>query len=111
MNLLLDTLSWIFLLGGGVFAVTGGLGLLRLPDFYCRIHAASLTDTLGTALIVVGLALQAGFTVPTTKLILIVVFMVFTNPTATHALAKAARRRGLQPVQLDCGGAGSSKNS
>ncbi|MEJ2178493.1 MAG: monovalent cation/H(+) antiporter subunit G, partial [Gammaproteobacteria bacterium] len=59
MELILDILSWLFLLGGSFFCLTGALGLLRFPEFFSRIHAASLTDTLGASLILIGLMLQA----------------------------------------------------
>ena len=104
MEMFLDILSWLCLLSGGFFAIVGGIGLVRLPDFFTRLHAASITDTLGTMLIMFGLILQAGFAQTSIKLLLIVVFMVVTNPTATHALAKAARHGGLKPYLHAPGG-------
>lgn len=98
MALALDILSWLLLLGGGVFLVTGGIGVLRLPDFFTRLHAAGLTDTLGAALTLLGLVLQAGLTLVTLKLLLIFAFLFFTSPTATHALAKAALHGGVRPL-------------
>lgn len=97
-DLLLGVVGWLCVLGGGFFTVTGGIGLLRLPDFYTRIHAASMTESLGAALILLGLMTQAGATLTTVKLLLILVFTVFTSPTATHALAKAALHGQLQPL-------------
>ena len=96
MTLLLDILSWIFLLAGSFFVLVSTIGLLRFPDFFTRLHAAGLADTLGILLIVLGLILQAGFTLVSVKLILIVVFIFFTSPAATHALAKAAIHGGLK---------------
>ncbi|MCP5420990.1 MAG: monovalent cation/H(+) antiporter subunit G [Gammaproteobacteria bacterium] len=90
MTLALDLLSWLALLGGLFFLAVGGIGLLRLPDFYTRLHAAGITDTLGAGLILLGLCFQGGWTQITIKLILILVFLWFTSPTATHALARAA---------------------
>ncbi len=97
MSLIADIASWTLLVGGAVFVVAGGIGLVRLPDFYSRMHAAGLVDTMGAGLIVAGLAIQAGFTQVTIKLGLILVFLFFTSPTATHAVAHAARVGGLKP--------------
>lgn len=94
----LDALSWFCLLAGGFFCVVGAIGLLRMPDFYTRMHAASVVDTLGAGLILLGLILQAGFTLVTVKLLMIGILLFFTSPTATHALARAAMLRGLHPV-------------
>ena len=100
MNELLDTASWIFLLGGGLFSVIGGAGMLRMPDFYTRMHAASITDTGGMVLMLAGLMLQAGLTLVTAKLVFVMIFLLMTSPTATHALARAALEDGIEP-QLD----------
>ncbi|MFT5448965.1 MAG: multicomponent Na+:H+ antiporter subunit G [Gammaproteobacteria bacterium] len=97
MGLLLDILSWALLLAGGFFVVVGSLGLVRMPDFFTRVHAASITDTLGAGLIVAGLLLQSPHWLGSVKLMLIMVFLVLTGPAATHALAKAALHAGLRP--------------
>ena len=97
MQLFLDVLSWAFILGGSFFAVVGGIGLLRLPDFYSRIHAAGMTDTLGVWFILIGLMLQAGARQVTIKLVLVLIFLLMTCPLASHALAKAAWLGGLKP--------------
>jgi len=97
VSLAIDILSWMLLIGGGLVVVAGGIGLLRMPDFYTRLHPAGVVDTLGVAAIVAGLMLQAGLTQVTIKLGLILVFIFFTSPTATHALAHAARVGGLKP--------------
>ena len=96
-----DVLSWALLMSGGVFLLVGGIGILRLPDFYCRIHAAGLTDTLGAGLILIGLMVQAGWTLVAVKLLLIFAFLFLTSPTATHALARAALLNGLKPHSGD----------
>lgn len=98
LDFLFDILSWICLLTGGFFGVTGAVGLLRFPDFYTRLHAASVTDTSCAGLIVVGLILQAGISLMSIKLLLILLILAYTSPTATHALAKAAMHGGLKPV-------------
>lgn len=94
---LLVYLSWVFLLAGGAFGIIGGLGLLRFPDFYTRLHAAGVTDTLCALLIILGLVLQAGLSQISLKLLLILLFLLFTTPTATHALARAALAGDLKP--------------
>lgn len=100
---LINILSWTFLLAGGAFGVIGGIGLLRFPDFYTRLHAAGVTETLCAILIVLGLVLQSGFSLLTIKLVLILVFLLFTAPTATHALARAAMVDEVEPQVAESG--------
>ena len=107
MKLVLDILSWVCLVAGGLVAVIGGVGLVRMPSFFTRMHAASLIDTLAAGLILLGLMLQAGLTLITVKLAVIGLLLLFASPTATHALAKAAVARGVDP--LDTGGAPSKQ--
>lgn len=96
--IVLDILSWGLLLAGTVFCVISAVGLLRMPDFFTRMHAASVADTLGAGLLLAGMMLQAGFTLVTVKLAAIGLLVFFTSPTATHALARAAIARGIGPV-------------
>ena len=98
MDELVDILSWICLLIGSFFAISGGVGLLRFPDFFSRLHPAGMTDTLGAGLILIGLMFQAGFSLVSVKLIMILGFLLLTNPTATHALAKSALQGKLRPL-------------
>ena len=97
MDLVIDIASWGFILAGVFFIFTGTLGMLRLPDFYTRLHAAGITDTLGTELLLVAMMLQAGWSLVTVKLLMISLFIFFTSPTATHAIANAANAVGLKP--------------
>ena len=99
MNLewLLDIVSWILLMAGCFFCIVGGIGLLRLPDFYTRTHAAGMTDTLGAALILLGLTLQATSWMVVVKLLIVQLFLFITSPTAGHALIRAAFSHGLKP--------------
>jgi len=101
MNAWIDPLSWVCLVGGGFFCMVGALGLLRMPDFYTRMHAASVIETLGAGLILLGLLFQAGFTLVAAKLVVIGLLIFFASPTATHALARAALERGLRPQLSD----------
>lgn len=93
---IVDALSWFCLMSGSAFCIIGAIGVLRLPDFYSRIHGAGITDTLGAGLIMMGLMLQGGFTIVTVKLIMIIVFLDCMGPTATHALVKAAYAKGIK---------------
>lgn len=96
--MILDILSWICLLAGGALGIIGGIGIHRFPDFYSRLHAVGITDTLCAMLILLGLGLQSGWSIATFKLALIFVFLFFTSPTASHALANAAQHSGLKPL-------------
>ena len=98
MEVALDVVSGVLLGLGSLFVLIGTLGLLRLPDFYTRLHAAGITDTLGVELMLIGMMIQAGFSLITVKLFFIAAFIFFTSPTATHAVANAARVMGLRPA-------------
>lgn len=97
MSFAIDTLSAAFLAGGAFFCLVGGIGLARMPDFYTRMHGASVTETLGAGFMLIGLMLQAGLTLVAVKLAMIGLLILFASPTATHALAKAALGSGLRP--------------
>jgi multicomponent Na+:H+ antiporter subunit G len=97
MDIAIDIVSWVLLSLGGVFVFIGGLGALRMPNLYTRIHAASLTDTMAAVLIIGGIMLQAGATLVSIKLAVILLFLLFTGPTASNALASAAILSGLHP--------------
>jgi len=98
MELVFDLLSWALLVAGGLLSIVGGIGLIRLPDLFCRMHAAGIIDTLGMGLMTLGLMVQSGLSLITVKLLFIAIFILFTSPTSTHALAKAALHGGLPPV-------------
>ncbi len=98
MEMLTTILSWIFLACGAFFCLLGGIGLIRMPDFYTRMHAASVTETLGAGLVLLGLMLHAGLSLVTVKLIMIGGLIFLASPTASHALAKAALLSGLKPL-------------
>ena len=93
-----ELVAGALLLVGVAFLVIGAVGLIRLPDFFTRVHATGVIDTLGTGLVLVGLMVLAGWTLPAAKLVLILAFMLLTGPTATHALAKAALHGRLDPL-------------
>lgn len=89
------------LLLGFFFIFTGVLGILRLPDFYTRLHAMGKCDTLGVALMVLGVAMLTDATIQSIKILLIIVFVFLANATSTHALGRAALRAGLKPWTRD----------
>ena len=93
--MILGMTSNIFLILGAFFALTGAVGLFRLPDFFTRIHAASVTDSIATIFIMIGLILRTEFDLVAVKLVFILIFVLLTSPTASHALAKSARHGGL----------------
>jgi multicomponent Na+:H+ antiporter subunit G len=97
MELVVDVVSWVLLSSGGAFVLIGGIGVLRMPSFYTRMHAMSLTDTMGAILVVLGVMLQGGFTLATLKLAAILIFLLLTGPTAANALASSALLAGLRP--------------
>ena len=104
MDLLRDLISWGAILVGGGFIVIGAIGVIRMPDFFTRQHAAGLTDTLGAGLLLFGLMVQGGLTLVTAKLVLIVIFLGLTSPTSSHALAQAALSTGVKPLLKNDGG-------
>ncbi|MDJ0653326.1 MAG: monovalent cation/H(+) antiporter subunit G [Xanthomonadales bacterium] len=99
----LDWLTALMVSAGGFFVFVGGVGAVRMPDLYTRMHATSLTDTLGSLLILVGLMLQSGFTLITLKIVLVAAFLLVTGPTAAYALANAAFLGGQLPEGLQDG--------
>lgn len=93
--MILEILSAACLLIGAFFSLSGALGIFRLPDFFTRVHAASVTDSIATVFIILGLVLISDFGLIAVKLIFILLFLLLTSPTASHALAKSARHGGL----------------
>ncbi|HKJ53584.1 MAG TPA: monovalent cation/H(+) antiporter subunit G [Gammaproteobacteria bacterium] len=97
LETLLDILSWLLLSAGGLFVFVGGVGALRMPDLYTRMHAASVTDSIAPILIIAGIMLQAGLSLASIKLAAILLFLLLTGPTASNALASAALLAGHFP--------------
>jgi len=89
--------SWLFIAAGSFFYIIGAIGLIRMPDVFTRMHATSVSDTLGAGLLIVGMMIQAGWGLVSAKLLVILAILVFTGPVATHALARAAQWAGLAP--------------
>lgn len=99
LDIIVEVFSWVFILSGSFFLVVGAIGTMRLPDFWTRLHAASVIDSAGMILLFAGMCMQAGFTLVTVKLIVIGIFLFITGPTATHAAANAALISGLRPKE------------
>ena len=112
MGLVFDIVSWFLLIGGSFFAVVGGIGVYRLPNFYARLHGAGITDTMGAGMLIAGLLVQSikvgvvgdpSLTpwLITVKLVMILAFLLITSPTACHALAQAAMTDKNEAVNSD----------
>jgi multicomponent Na+:H+ antiporter subunit G len=97
MTDLQSIVSIIFVITGILFMLAGSIGIIRLPDFFSRSHAASKTDTLGIIFVISGLIIYEGFTQSSLKLVLIMLFLAFSNPIGSHAIARAALKKGLKP--------------
>jgi multicomponent Na+:H+ antiporter subunit G len=98
MELLIEVISAVCFMLGALLILSGGVGILRFPDFFTRMHAAGITETLATSLILIGLMLIAGWGLVLFKLVLILLFILLTSPTASHALAKSALHGKLKPI-------------
>jgi multicomponent Na+:H+ antiporter subunit G len=94
---LFDVIGGALAIFGALLAILGAIGVLRFPDVYTRIHAASITDTGGATLIILGLCLTAGLSAVTLKLLIVWLFLIFTTPVSAHALANAAFSAGHTP--------------
>ena len=90
MEYLSEIFSWIFILLGSFLILVGSIGLIRLPDFWSRLHGASITDTGGVLFLLIGMIIQAGSIWIFLKLVAIGIFLFVSSPTASHAIANAA---------------------
>jgi multicomponent Na+:H+ antiporter subunit G len=95
--LFIEVASWLLILLGSFFVIVGALGLIRMPEIFTRMHAASVIDTAGVGLLILGMALQAGFSLVTLKLFFLLALFIFTGPVVTHALAQACLHEGIRP--------------
>lgn len=83
---------------GTFFGFVATVGIIRLPDLYSRLHAASKSDTLGSVLSLAGIAVVLGLSTESMKLVFLLVFLFVTSPTAAHAIARAAKEQEVEPV-------------
>jgi multicomponent Na+:H+ antiporter subunit G len=100
MDIIITICSGFFLLVGSFLCISGGIGLLRFPDFYTRMHAVGVTDTLGTGMILVGLMILSTDFLVFAKLVMVLLFTLLIGPTTSHVLAKAAFHNGVFPKDL-----------
>ncbi len=91
------TAGTLLMLAGLAFMLLGSMGLVRLPDFFARTHAASKVDTVGIVVLLIGIAVLEGVTLNSGKLVVAVLFLMLTNPVSAHALTRAALRGGIRP--------------
>jgi multicomponent Na+:H+ antiporter subunit G len=98
MTLLVEIASWVLMLLGSFFTLVGAFGLVRMPEVFTRMHAASVTDTLGVGFLLTGMCLQAGLGLVTLKLVFLLALFFFTGPVVTHALAQACLHEGIKPM-------------
>jgi multicomponent Na+:H+ antiporter subunit G len=98
MSSFINIISGVFIISGALAIIVGLLGVYRMPDFFTKLHAASVIDTMGTMFIVIGLMLYSGFNLVSVKLLLVMIFILITTPAAAHALAKSALHGGLKPA-------------
>ncbi|MFQ9935321.1 MAG: monovalent cation/H(+) antiporter subunit G [Phascolarctobacterium faecium] len=89
-----EFLAGLFLAGGAFFLLASAIGMLRLPDFYCRLHASGNSETLGVMLSFMGLVIYEGLTLTSLKMIMIFLLIFLGNPIGTHILSKAAYKSG-----------------
>jgi multicomponent Na+:H+ antiporter subunit G len=97
MDPFVDLLCWFLIVVGGAFGIIGGIGIVRMPTFFTRIHAAGMAETMCAPPILLAMMIQAGWSLVTFKLVLILIFLFLTSPTASHALAKASLHGGVSP--------------
>ncbi|MEA1895046.1 MAG: monovalent cation/H(+) antiporter subunit G [Euryarchaeota archaeon] len=96
-TMITNILTVALLLVGAFFILAGTVGFVRFPDFYSRMHATGKCDTLGEGLMLVALIVYGGATFVSVKILFLIIFILFANPTSTHAIAKAAYDVGLEP--------------
>jgi multicomponent Na+:H+ antiporter subunit G len=113
MMLIVEIASWVLIVLGSAFTIVGAIGLVRMPELYTRMHAASVIDTIGACFLFLGMMLQAGFDLVTIKLVFILALFFFTGPVITHALAQAALHEKVPPLLREDrrGGGGRDNNS
>lgn len=103
MSVFITILGSLFILAGLILMIIGSFGLLRFPDFFTRTHAASKVDTVGIVVVLFGIALIGADLFVSTKVVIVMLLIMFTNPVSVHMLARAALRSGLKPWKREAG--------
>lgn len=99
--LAVDFASGIFIVIGAFFALVGAIGVVRMPDVFTRMHAASVLETAGSFFLLLGLVLQSSSILMAVKLVFIMVLFMITAPVASYAIAQAALGNGEKPELND----------
>lgn len=97
VEMVIQMVAAFLMVAGGIFSLIGGIGIVRLPEFYSRLHGGGITDTAGAGLILLGLMFISGLSLVTVKLLAILFFLWIASPASSHALAKAALYWGIEP--------------
>lgn len=98
LDIVRTILAWVLIAGGGFFFIVSAIGINRMPDVFTRLHAASVGETFGAGMMLFGMMIVAGFSLVTVKLLLLLLFLWFMGPVATHAIARAALQAGQKPM-------------
>lgn len=98
LDIVRTVLAWLLIGGGGFFFIVSAIGINRMPDVFTRLHAASVGETFGAGLMLLGMMVVAGFSLVSAKLLLLLLFLWFMGPVATHAIARAALQAGEKPM-------------
>lgn len=98
LDIVRTIVAWALIGGGGFFFIVSAIGINRMPDVFTRLHAASVGETFGAGMMLVGMMVVAGLTLVTVKLLLLLLFLWFMGPVATHAIARAALQAGQRPI-------------
>jgi multicomponent Na+:H+ antiporter subunit G len=93
----MDYLSAGLMSIGLLFLIVAAVGMVRLPDVYTRSHAVAVTDSLGAAFLLTGLAVQQGFSPNALRILVVLALLYILNPVIAHATIRAARRSGVKP--------------
>lgn len=95
----MTTFAVVCIAAGSFFLVVAAVGMVRLPDVFSRSHALGLTDSMGATLVLVGLAINQGFTLTATKTVVVLLLLLLINPVISHATLRAALRAGVKPLE------------
>ncbi|MGC1122828.1 MAG: monovalent cation/H(+) antiporter subunit G [Candidatus Methanofastidiosia archaeon] len=93
-------IEYILFLAGCTVMVLGAVGIIRFPDVYTRLHAATKCDTGGSISILVGVAVALGVSMVSLKILLVLFLIFLLNPVASHALARASHKYGIKPCEI-----------